>query len=102
MSHVRRTTPITTSILSLCFGLVFGAVGCGGSDPATSCKDMCTEAGYSSANADVQPNEINCFCSSGTGPVTAESCTKLCKALGKSTSTPFKSSGTVVNSCQCS
>jgi hypothetical protein len=102
MSLARRSLYPTTSLLSLCFGLVIAAMGCGGSDPATSCKDMCTGAGYSSSNADVQPHEINCFCSGGTGTVTSESCTKLCQSLGKSSAMTFKSSGTVVNSCQCS
>ncbi len=102
MSHAHRSTRTTRMLLSLWFALAIAQLGCGGSDPATSCKDMCTEAGYSSSNTDVQPHEINCFCSGGTGTVSADSCTKLCKALGKSSATAFKSSGTAVNSCQCS
>lgn len=102
MSRTRRSIRTTCSQLFLCVGLALAAQGCGGSDPATSCKDMCTQAGYSGSNADVQPHEINCFCSGGTGAVSADSCTMLCKSLGKNSAMTFKSSGTVVNACQCS
>lgn len=102
MSHVRILFRATASSLFFCLGLAIAAAGCGSADPATSCKDLCTGAGYTSSNADVQSNEINCFCSGGTGTVSAESCTKLCTSLGKSSAMTFKSAGTVVNSCQCS
>lgn len=100
MSHIRSL--LRASVASLLFGLALAAAGCGSADPATSCKDLCTGAGYSGANADVQSHEINCFCTGGTAPVSAESCTKLCTSLGKSSAMTFKSAGTVVNSCQCS
>jgi len=77
-------------------------------DAATSCKDLCSASGFSSSRVDAQPNEINCFCSGGSGTVTAATCTDGCKSQGKSKSQPFKASGPAaapgmaLDSCQCS
>ena len=83
--------------------LAISLAACGGSaDSETSCKDLCTGAGYTNSSVDVQPHEVNCFCSGGSGTVSADACTKMCTDLGKSSAQTFKSGGTAVNSCQCS
>jgi hypothetical protein len=71
-------------------------------DPTVACKDLCTASGFSSSRLDNQPNELNCFCSGGTGTVTAAACTNTCTSAGKKTAQPFKSSGGAFDSCQCS
>lgn len=70
------------------------------SDPAGSCTSMCTKAGFASSRVDVQPNEINCFCT-GTGAMTAAICTEGCTGLGKSKSQPFGSAAGKMDACQC-
>lgn len=70
------------------------------SDPASSCTSMCAKAGFASSRVDVQPNEINCFCT-GTGTMTAAICTEGCTGLGKSKSQPFGSAAGKMDACQC-
>lgn len=70
------------------------------SDPAGSCTSMCTKAGFASSRVDVQPNEINCFCT-GTGTMTAAICTEGCTGLGKGKSQPFGSAAGKMDACQC-
>jgi hypothetical protein len=92
-----------TRTLALVFGLALSVTACGGSaDPETTCKDLCSGAGYSTSRVDSYPHEVNCFCTGGSGTVTAESCTKMCTDLGKTSAMTFKSTGTAVDSCQCS
>lgn len=67
-------------------------------DPEASCTSLCTGSGFDEGMADVQPNEVNCFCSGGTGEVLAEECTSMCTSIGKSTGEVF---GTMNESCQC-
>ena len=75
----------------------------GTKDPATSCNDLCTSAGFGDGRADVQPNEINCFCTGGSGTISATACTDMCSSIGKSKSEPFGSgAGQTANACQCS
>lgn len=76
----------------------------GSKDPTSSCKDLCTGAGFSSSRVDVQSNETNCFCSGGTGTVTDAACTTMCKGSGKSKAQTFKADKNAANmdSCQCS
>lgn len=69
--------------------------------PAVACTDMCTKAGFSSGRADVQPHELNCFCT-GAGTVTPAACTEMCSSQNKKGS-PFTSGQgvTSANACQC-
>ncbi|MBI5498275.1 MAG: hypothetical protein HY904_24955 [Deltaproteobacteria bacterium] len=96
-----------------CVALLFAAVvplGCGprdgdgGSttDPAAACAELCTKDGYSSSRVDVQSNETNCFCSSGTGPVTDADCAAMCTSMGMGNPQAFGSTGPTKDSCQCS
>lgn len=73
----------------------------GGGDVAGSCDTMCKGAGFTSSRVDQQPNETNCFCT-GTGTITADACTNMCKSVGKP-GQPFGSGAgvTSANSCQC-
>lgn len=75
----------------------------GGKDATGSCKDLCTQAQFTSSRVDSQPNEINCFCT-GTGTVTTSSCKTMCDGLGKAKSQAFKANASAANpdSCQCS
>lgn len=67
-------------------------------DAAGSCTNLCTKSGFKSGRADVQPNEINCFCTDGPGTVAAADCTSMCTSLGKSKGAPF---GAKTDACQC-
>lgn len=69
-------------------------------DKAGSCKDLCTKAGFTSSRLDEQPNEINCFCTGGSGNVDAKACTDMCTGFGKKGAT-FKTSNQAVDACQC-
>lgn len=94
-----------TSILLSLLALTALLVACSSdssssSDPAGSCTSMCTKAGFASSRVDVQPNEINCFCT-GTGTMTAAICTEGCTGLGKSKSQPFGSAAGKMDACQC-
>lgn len=73
----------------------------GGKDPAASCKDLCTTAGFGDGRADVQPHEVNCFCTGGTGTISAAACTDMCTSIGKSGSQPFGTGPQGANACQC-
>jgi len=86
-----------------------GVIACGDDDPAASssadaagsCTSLCTKSGFTSGRADVQPNEINCFCEGGTGVVAAGECTSMCTGLGKKGSTFTSGANQPVNACQC-
>jgi len=72
-------------------------------DSGTVCKETCQAAGYADSKVDTQPNEVNCFCSTGTGTISADACKNMCSQLGKTKSAPFGGNGSkVLNSCQCS
>ena len=81
--------------------LILAIAACG-KTPAQGCADLCTGAGFSDNNLDEQPNELNCFCTGGTGAVSDEACTTMCTDLGKSNAEAFSSTGGENNSCQCS
>lgn len=78
-----------------------GLAACGSTDAPTACTDMCTASGFSSGRSDVQSNETNCFCSGGSGAVTATRCTDMCTSLGKASGATFKSANGPIDSCQC-
>ena len=71
-------------------------------DPASTCTSICTKAGFSTSRLDSQPNELNCFCSGGSGAVTQAICTEGCTGLGKSKAQPFGQSAGKMDACQCS
>jgi hypothetical protein len=72
-------------------------------DPAPSCKQLCTSAGFSDGRADVQPNEVNCFCTGGSGSVAADACASMCKGIGRAKGSVFGSGApATANACQCS
>jgi hypothetical protein len=73
----------------------------GSKTPAAGCTDLCTAAAFSGSRVDVQPNEINCFCTGGTADVAAAACTSMCTSIGKTKGAPFKSGATNFNACQC-
>ena len=73
-------------------------------DVGLACSDMCRESGFTSFTKDEQPHEVNCFCSVGPAraSVNAETCSKMCTAIGIGAGKPFGAtqSGNA-NSCQC-
>ncbi|MBS2015417.1 MAG: hypothetical protein JST00_21190 [Deltaproteobacteria bacterium] len=71
-------------------------------DPASTCTSLCTKAGFTTSRLDSQPNELNCFCSGGSGAVTQAICTEGCTGLGKSKAQPFGQSAGKMDACQCS
>lgn len=71
-------------------------------DASGSCTNLCAKSGFKAGRADVQPNEINCFCTDGAGTVAAAECTSMCSALGKSKSEPFGGTAGKPAACQCS
>lgn len=87
-------------IIALALGVAFTACG-GGKDATSSCKDLCTTAGFTSSRVDTQPKEVNCFCSGGTGTVTAAACTSMCTGVGKAKSQVFGQSAGASDACQC-
>jgi hypothetical protein len=74
----------------------------GGKDPSSTCAEMCTGAEFGSSRVDAHPHEINCFCTGGTGTVSATACTNMCSALGKTKSEPFGNGPQGPDACQCS
>jgi len=111
MTPSRTLRPITSRLGALSFvallsvGLLTGACGsddASSSDATSSCKDICTAAAFTSSRVDVQPNEINCFCSGGTGTVTDAICKDGCTKQGKAKSQPFKTPAAAsMDACQC-
>ena len=97
----------TFALTVFALGLVAMPAGCSDdeddkkNDSAASCTSLCTGAGFSAGRADVQPNEINCFCTGGSGVVTASACKSMCDGLGRATSAPFGGSAGAENACQC-
>ncbi len=73
-----------------------------GKDATSSCQAMCTQSGFGGSRVDIQPNELNCFCTSGAGEVTDARCTALCTGQGKAKAERFKSTGASFDACQCS
>ena len=65
-------------------------------DATAVCETMCTDAGFSAGAADEYEHELNCFCSGGSGEVTASACTDLCTGLGWSAGDAFST-----EACQC-
>lgn len=96
------------SIILIVSALFVSLVACsdddddkGGGDVAASCKSLCTTAGFGDGRADVQPHEINCFCTGGSGTITAAACADMCKSTDKSGSQPFGNGPAGANACQC-
>ena len=82
--------------------LFVSLVACSGSDdPASACTDLCTTAGFQDGRVDVQPNEINCFCTGGSGTVSDEACTNMCASTDKSGSQTFGTGPNLKDACQC-
>src|SRR5688572_29885562 len=89
-------------VLFVCFG-VSASCGDDAADPASACMSLCTSSGFSRSNIDVQPNETNCFCTGGSGTVSASACMSTCTDIDKTTSQVFGSgAGQTANACQCS
>jgi len=86
--------------------VVASSAGCGSDsattkDPAVACTDLCKASGFTSSRVDVQPNEVNCFCT-GMGTVADAPCKDMCTSIGKPTGAPFGSgAGGAKNACQC-
>lgn len=105
MSTSKRTLrTLTLGVVAI--GLLAAPVACGGDDdakkdPAATCTGMCTGAGFTAGRADVQPNELNCFCTGGSGTVSAAACTTLCSDLEAGAGAPFSGSGGPLDACQC-
>lgn len=104
---------MTTKTFTLSAVVMIGAIAACSSDDApapekkdvgVACSDMCRESGFTSFKKDEQPKEVNCFCSVGpaSAAVKAETCTKMCTAIGIGAGKPFGSTASGnADSCQC-
>ncbi|MCW5832957.1 MAG: hypothetical protein KIS78_11155 [Labilithrix sp.] len=84
--------------------LVATTTGCGDDDDDgdvnAACDAMCKGAGFTSSRLEEHGHETNCFCTGGSGTVSADACTNMCKSTGKPGS-PFGSGPAGANACQC-
>lgn len=89
------------TLTAIVLGALALTVACGDDeetgDVKGSCDSMCKSAGFTASRLDEQPHELNCFCTGGTGTVTAEACTNMCKSAGK----PGEPFGKGPDACQC-
>ncbi|MBX3197074.1 MAG: hypothetical protein KF894_02860 [Labilithrix sp.] len=70
-------------------------------DAAGACKDMCSGIGFATSRVDVQANETRCVCA-GAGTVARDECARMCTAIGKGSSQPYRSGAAAGDdACRC-
>lgn len=107
MNRPFATKLASMTFLALGLALLSAPVACGGDEdeaktPEAGCKSLCTDSGFASSRVDVQPNEVNCFCTGGgSSTVAAAACSKMCADIKRGNGQPFSGTGGPLDACQC-